>query len=429
MDYALTFLIGVIVGSVCLFVCLMVWRESISNRAKAAAADAKKARDAIEALKLRQTEFHNWAGERQVEFLSRESQVTKSEQAIKREQEEFNARKISYSELWAENGILKRDLQNIDVNLYKIEMDGELRQKKQDELEVRSNSLAKRYLDETVKAVVSAIGPNNFSACKQRLLEVIGRCRQIGYSVSTEDEQKLLSNLKLEFEKEVRAAFDREEQMRIKAQIREEERLKREIERELKQLERERAAIQAALDQALAEAKGQHSAQVEELQRRLTEAEEKSKRAISMAQQTKAGHVYVISNVGSFGKNVFKVGMTRRLEPSDRVYELSNASVPFPYDIHMMISCDDAPKLENALHRALHKQRINKASPRKEFFKAEIESIVEIVRKNHNAEITYRADPEAIEYNQSLTMSDEDSEYVEQVFDAFAKDEENIADR
>jgi hypothetical protein len=95
----------------------------------------------------------------------------------------------------------------------------------------------------------------------------------------------------------------------------------------------------------------------------------------------------------------------------------------------MMISCDDAPKLENALHRALHKQRINKASPRKEFFKAEIESIVEIVRKNHNAEITYRADPEAIEYNQSLTMSDEDSEYVEQVFDAFAKDEENIADR
>jgi hypothetical protein len=428
MDYALTFLSGVIVGAVCLFVCLMVWRETISKRAKAAAADLKKARDNIEALTKREADFHRWAEGRQTEFLARDSQLTKSEQSLKREQEEFAARKISYSELWAENGILKRDLQNIDVNLYKVELDAELRQKKQAELEERSNSLAKKYLDETVKAVVSAIGPNNFSACKQRLLDVIVRCRNIGYTVSGEDEQKLLSKLKEEFELAVRAAFEREEQARIKAQIREEERLKREIERELKQLDRERAAIQAALDQALAEAKGQHSAQVEELQRRLAEAEEKSKRAISMAQQTKSGHVYVISNVGSFGKNVFKVGMTRRLEPKERVDELGSASVPFPYDVHMMIRCDDAPKLENAIHRALHKHRINKANPRKEFFKAEIESILEIVRKNHSAEVEYRADPEALEYNQSLTMPDEDAQYVEKVFDAFAKDEENTVD-
>ena len=77
------------------------------------------------------------------------------------------------------------------------------------------------------------------------------------------------------------------------------------------------------------------------------EAQEKKERALSMAQQTKRGHVYVISNIGSFGENVYKIGMTRRLEPTDRVKELGDASVPFQFDIHAMIYSDEAPTLEN----------------------------------------------------------------------------------
>ena len=83
---------------------------------------------------------------------------------------------------------------------------------------------------------------------------------------------------------------------------------------------------------------------IDSLQEALTEAELKGLKALSMAQQTKRGHVYVISNIGSFGENVFKIGMTRRLDPQDRVDELGSASVPFLFDIHAMIHSEDAPR-------------------------------------------------------------------------------------
>ena len=90
---------------------------------------------------------------------------------------------------------------------------------------------------------------------------------------------------------------------------------------------------------------------------KLAEAQASSERAKSMAQLTKAGHVYILSNIGSFGEGIFKVGMTRRLEPQDRVKELGDASVPFPFDVHAMISCENAPGLENALHKELARYR------------------------------------------------------------------------
>lgn len=142
---------------------------------------------------------------------------------------------------------------------------------------------------------------------------------------------------------------------------------------------------------------------------------------MSMAEQTKAGHIYVISNIGTMGRDIFKVGMTRRLEPKERVLELSSAAVPFPFDVHMMISTPNAPALENALHKALHKRRVNKANPRKEFFRATIQEICEMV-KQHHGEVSYQADPEALEYNQTLTMSDEDAAMIENVYEAAEED-------
>ena len=104
--------------------------------------------------------------------------------------------------------------------------------------------------------------------------------------------------------------------------------------------------------------------QIEELEARIQEMEEK-KRSISQAQLTKTGHVYIISNVGSFGDDVFKIGMTRRLEPMDRVKELGDASVPFPFDVHAMIRTSDAPSLENALHHHFDERRLNLENHRK----------------------------------------------------------------
>jgi hypothetical protein len=135
--------------------------------------------------------------------------------------------------------------------------------------------------------------------------------------------------------------------------------------------------------------------------------------------------VYVISNVGSFGESVYKIGMTRRLEPMDRVRELGDASVPFPFDVHMMISCEDAPKLENALHRELHTYRVNHMNPRKEFFRIDIETIRKLVEKYHGT-VEYVADAEALEYRQSLNMSEEDQEFIEHVYESMPDEHEDL---
>jgi hypothetical protein len=330
-------------------------------------------------------------------------------------------------DLRKENALLKRDLQNIDVNINKLELDRDRDRESQAALENKVSETGRLYLRDNVKWIGSSITPNNFTACKQRLLKVIEQCRAIGFDVPGKQEAELVADLQKEFEKAVRAAFEREEQARIKTQIREEQLRGKEIERELKQLDREREAIKAALDKALAEAHDEHSAEVERLKARLAEAEEKSQRAISQAQLTKSGNVYVISNIGSFGEGVFKIGMTRRLEPMDRVRELGDASVPFPFDVHMMISCDDAPTLENALHRAFHKTRLNKMKPRKEFYRTNIEAVRQVVEENHG-EVQCVADPEALEYRQSLTMSDEDEEYIEAVYDKLDQGKEGHAD-
>ena len=361
--------------------------------------------------------------DRQTHFKSTSAEFEKEKAAFEAVMEEFDSKVVSFNELQDENTILKRDLRNLDVNVKKLQLDCDLQQQTQGSLDEKINELGSRYLKENVKWIGVSLNPNNFAGCKQRLQDVITRCRGIGFDVSQEEEDSLIANLKVEYQKVVRAAFEREEQARIKAQIREEQLRQKEIDRELKQLDREREAIQAALEKALAQAKDKHSEEVERLKARLADAENKQ-RAISQAQLTKSGHVYVISNIGSFGDGVLKVGMTRRLEPLDRVRELGNASVPFPFDVHMMISSNDAPGLENALHRKLHKLRVNKTNPRKEFFKTDIESVFKIVSEHHG-EVEYVVDAEALQYRQSLSMTDEDEEFIESVYDELEEEESN----
>jgi hypothetical protein len=203
---------------------------------------------------------------------------------------------------------------------------------------------------------------------------------------------------------------EKEEQRAIKEKMREEERARKEYERAMKEAEREEELVRKALDKAQAqlakaseEQRQKYEDQIQQLNQKLTEAEEKNKRALSMAQQTKAGHVYVISNIGSFGENVYKIGMTRRLEPLDRVRELGDASVPFGFDVHAMIWSENAPELEKALHRKFVQTQINKVNPRKEFFRltiAEIKS--EVTSRGLDASWTLAA--EAREFRETLAI-------------------------
>lgn len=175
---------------------------------------------------------------------------------------------------------------------------------------------------------------------------------------------------------------EREEQRQLREQIREEEKARREYERAIKEAAKEEATLRKALEKAqeqVAAASAAERAEFEArlllLQEQLQAAEDKNQRALSMAQQTRAGHVYVISNIGSFGEQVFKIGMTRRLEPLDRVRELGDASVPFEFDVHAMIFSDDAPGLEKQLHRHFLREQVNKVNPRKEFFRIGLPAI------------------------------------------------------
>ena len=202
----------------------------------------------------------------------------------------------------------------------------------------------------------------------------------------------------------------REEQRAIREQIREEARAKKEIEKAMKQAAREEELVNKAIarvreqfEKAGEAEKARLEAQLEDLNVKLVEAEERGRKALSMAQQTKKGHVYVISNVGSFGENLYKIGLTRRIDPNERVRELGDASVPFPFGVHAMISSDDAPALEAALHRRFVEQQVNKVNKRKEFFRV---SLAEL--KKAAAELSLDAawtmEAEAAQYRETLAL-------------------------
>ena len=179
---------------------------------------------------------------------------------------------------------------------------------------------------------------------------------------------------------------DKEEQRRAKELMREEQKAKREYEKAMREAQKEEALIEKAMEKARAsleaaheDEKNKYEKEIRELRLKWEEAEERNKRAISMAQQTKRGHVYIISNIGSFGEDVYKIGMTRRLDPLDRVKELGDASVPFLFDVHSIIFSEDAPSLGGTSQEIDDDRRVNKVNLRKEFFNVKISEIKEII--------------------------------------------------
>jgi hypothetical protein len=118
----------------------------------------------------------------------------------------------------------------------------------------------------------------------------------------------------------------------------------------------------------------------------------------------RAGYVYIISNIGAFGENVYKIGMTRRLDPQERVDELGDASVPFNFDVHAMIFSDDAPALETTLHKAFEDKKINMVNQRREFFRVTLDEIKDVVRKNFDKTVEFIDVPDAEQYRISMKM-------------------------
>ncbi|EPS49122.1 phage protein [Clostridium botulinum CFSAN002367] len=200
--------------------------------------------------------------------------------------------------------------------------------------------------------------------------------------------------------------------------MREEAKVLKEIEIAKKKIEKEETHFTNALADVKNKLKNANDTEkenllkkLEELENKIKEIEENKKDILNREQNTRAGYVYIISNIGSFGENVYKIGMTRRLNPIERISELSSASVPFSFDVHAMIFSEDAPTLENSLHKIFEKYSVNKINLRKEFFRLPLDKIEHEVKKNHNAVVKFTKLAKAEEYRQTLKL--EQSEEVE----------------
>ena len=199
---------------------------------------------------------------------------------------------------------------------------------------------------------------------------------------------------------------------------REEREAQREYERAIKKALRDEEKAQEALEQKkreIAEAQTHEKIQklqeqIQGLEKALVDARELRERAMSMAQQTKIGYVYVISNIGSFGKDVYKIGMTRRLDPMERVLELSNASVPFPFDVHTFIYSEDAPALEADLHRRFDAKKVNSINYRKEYFHVTLDEIKAALEEK-GVDAQFVDEPDAFQYRESLVKEQQQNSF------------------
>lgn len=223
--------------------------------------------------------------------------------------------------------------------------------------------------------------------------------------------QLKIEELRLTHEHKDKKQTEKEEQAEIKAQMREEAKIEAEIKKAEQEAIKEEARFSKALvtarkqlESANDEARSKLEEQIAQLQFDLEAAEQKHQRAQSMAEQTKQGHVYVISNIGSFGENVYKIGMTRRLEPMDRVKELGDASVPFSFDVHAMIHTTDAPSLEKELHRVFDNDRLNMVNRRKEFFQVDLSDIKKAVKNFDIDDAEFIETAVAQDFNETKAM-------------------------
>lgn len=300
--------------------------------------------------------------------------------------------------------------------------------------------LSARAFNSECDVAISNVTYKNYMTMKNRIVDAFEKINDLN-KVNTIYINEQYLKLKLE---ELECVYiykqlkqrEKEEQREIKAQMAEERRAEQEIEKAIKEAKDEEKRTLVALEKARRELQDKHSKMTEQqsksyhekisqLELALSEAESKGLRALSMAQQTKRGYVYIISNVGSFGYDVFKIGMTRRLNPQDRVDELGSASVPFRFDVHAMIKSDDAPQLEASLHKKFDERRTNAINRRKEFFNVSMDEIKKVVFDVAGDDVDFIETAAAEHYRETLAIKNEFNKYE---FSSIKKNELIFAD-
>jgi len=265
--------------------------------------------------------------------------------------------------------------------------------------------------------LIAKVSPSNFDRTLGRIEKLANDLEKLVASlrcgISIDYVTSKYEECGVQYQFTLKKKEEQEEQRLIREQMREEARAEKEFKDALAAAEKEEKMYQnlldkarKELDKASEEERSLAEAKIAELQAQLEEAEARGERAKSLAEQTRRGHVYVISNIGSFGENVYKIGMTRRLDPMDRVKELGDASVPFSFDVHAIIFADDAPALETALHREFSHHRVNAVNLRKEFFRVDLKHIRTAVEKLSDDEAEFTTTIAAEEYFETKRLKE-----------------------
>ena len=261
--------------------------------------------------------------------------------------------------------------------------------------------------------IVKNVKISNFEKSKERIYKSSNQISKLGSVWSISFSQDYI-NLKIA---EVSIALDfaqkkqeeKEKIRELKEQQREEAKAQKEIEAARKKLQKEQSHYQNALKMLNEQLEKDSDnkdllAKKEELELNIEDTNKAIADVDYREANKRAGYVYIISNIGSFGKNIFKIGMTRRLDPTERVNELGDASVPFKFDIHALIFSEDAPALESALHKAFESKKLNKINQRREFFNVTLDEIKSEVKKNFDKTVEWIDVPEAEQYRQSILL-------------------------
>lgn len=249
---------------------------------------------------------------------------------------------------------------------------------------------------------VRSLRSGNITTAKKRLLSAVTAIEKLGaimeMRVNPEYHALRVQELELTADFQVKVQEERERAREERDLLREQRRAEQELAAERERLEKEKAHYETAL--AALRAQGDEAA-VTELANRLAEIDQAIEDNDYRIANIRAGYIYVISNIGAFGPNIVKIGMTRRLEPLDRVRELGDASVPFPYDVHTLYFSSDAITLENELHKAFADRRVNIINERREFFFATPVEVREILQEKTGGLLEFTEQPEAAQYFQS----------------------------
>jgi hypothetical protein len=274
-----------------------------------------------------------------------------------------------------------------------------------------------RSFNNEADACVANVKFDNVELGEKRILKSFEACNRLGKIMSVEISgvylDLKLDELHLAHEFQIKKQEEKEEAKRAREELREQQKLEQEIRAAREKIAKERKHfttalrdLQARLEQVQSEE--ERSAllvKLAEVEAGRAELESEEKLIDYREQNAKAGYVYVISNLGAFGEGIYKIGMTRRLEPMDRVDELGDASVPFWFDVHAMVFSNNAPALEAKLHEHFASGRLNKVNGRKEFFRAEIAEIEKVIRENYDAVVEVMHEAPAEQYRESLRMA------------------------